>query len=145
MTEPAWICADCGARHGRRQPVVATWHNGTCGVCGREAAVTEPRDYGHLVPGWRDAIVADQIADRWHAMSAAERLADLEFWAINRTLDGRALLTLGAAAADLGTTAERLAAVIDDAGAGVETWLKYEAIPGAPLSDARLIAFHSLS
>lgn len=45
---PAWICADCGAKHGSRTPKDATWHIGSpCGWCGTtSAAVTEPRDYG---------------------------------------------------------------------------------------------------
>lgn len=51
---PAWICADCGKAHGRRPEGnrYATWHPDTCGVCGREGMVTEPRDYGHLREGW---------------------------------------------------------------------------------------------
>ena len=50
---PAWICLPCGQRHGRRIPGEATWHPDTCGVCGREdVPVTEPRDFGHLRPGW---------------------------------------------------------------------------------------------
>ncbi len=45
---PEWICADCGAKHGNRTQGVATWHEGTCGICGEKKPVTEPRDYGHL-------------------------------------------------------------------------------------------------
>lgn len=45
---PTWICADCGEKHGRRPPGVASWHMGTCDICGKLHAVTEPRDYGHL-------------------------------------------------------------------------------------------------
>lgn len=45
---PAWICADCGRKHGV-QPShhVATYHVGDpCGWCGRDdAPVTEPRDF----------------------------------------------------------------------------------------------------
>lgn len=49
---PEWVCHACGAKYGTRIPVIATWHMGRCGVCGVMAAVTEPRDYGHLQPGW---------------------------------------------------------------------------------------------
>ena len=51
---PAWVCSACGSKYGTRIPVMATWHMGRCGVCGVMAVVTEPRDYGHLQPGWRD-------------------------------------------------------------------------------------------
>lgn len=52
---PAWVCSACGAKYGRRRCGVATWHMGTCGICGIEACVTEPRDFGHLQTGWREA------------------------------------------------------------------------------------------
>ena len=47
---PDWICHDCGRKHGRGWPKghVATFHAGTCDICGQSATVTEPRDYGHL-------------------------------------------------------------------------------------------------
>jgi hypothetical protein len=48
---PAWVCFDCGEKYGRRPVGVATWHEGTCGVCRSPGVlVTEPRDFGHL-PG----------------------------------------------------------------------------------------------
>lgn len=45
---PAEICCDCGEKYGR-WPVghVATFYRGTCGWCGKEAVVTEPRDFSH--------------------------------------------------------------------------------------------------
>ena len=49
---PTWICSSCGAKYGRRMCGLATWHTGTCDLCGIEADVTEPRDYGHLRNGW---------------------------------------------------------------------------------------------
>ena len=50
---PSWICFSCGKRHGNRKPGDgATWHEGECGVCGKKAIVTEPRDFGHLKPDW---------------------------------------------------------------------------------------------
>lgn len=57
---PDWICHDCGAKHGRR-PMggISTWHQGICGVCGSNAPVTEPRDYGHLRHGWNQAVAHD--------------------------------------------------------------------------------------
>jgi hypothetical protein len=47
---PAWICRPCGEKHGRGMSAghVSTWHMDTCGVCGRRAEVTEPRDFRHL-------------------------------------------------------------------------------------------------
>lgn len=44
----SFICADCGARWGRREPDNATWHMGRCDLCGTEAALTEPRDFGGI-------------------------------------------------------------------------------------------------
>jgi len=41
-----WICLDCGNKHGNREVGLATWHDGTCDVCGERKAVTEPRDFG---------------------------------------------------------------------------------------------------
>lgn len=51
---PAWVCSSCGAKYGRRRCRTACWHVGTCGICGIEASVTEPRDFGHLQTDWRD-------------------------------------------------------------------------------------------
>jgi hypothetical protein len=47
---PDWICHECGRKHGRGWPEghVATFHAGTCDICGQSASVSEPRDYGHL-------------------------------------------------------------------------------------------------
>lgn len=55
---PDWICSDCGHRHGRGWPEghCATWHIDTCGLCGQHKRVTEPRDFGHLKPGWEKEI-----------------------------------------------------------------------------------------
>lgn len=50
---PAWICSDCGDKHGRRPCGMATWHNDTCDVCGAYGPCTEPRDFGHLKDTWR--------------------------------------------------------------------------------------------
>lgn len=50
---PDWICFDCGVKYGNREEGDATtWHDGTCGICGEEAPVTQPRDFGHLKEGW---------------------------------------------------------------------------------------------
>ena len=49
---PAWVCAPCGHKYGRRKCGVATWHEDDCGVCGKRAVVTEPRDFGHLRPSF---------------------------------------------------------------------------------------------
>jgi hypothetical protein len=50
---PVWICNPCGTTHGNREAGVATWHIGTCYVCGmKDVNVTEPRDFGHLKSSW---------------------------------------------------------------------------------------------
>jgi len=46
LDDLAWVCWGCGmdlpeAKH----PGVATWHDGTCDVCGKKTSVTEPRDF----------------------------------------------------------------------------------------------------
>lgn len=47
---PAWCCYDCGVK-ARGKPLpewsIATYHDAICPVCGKEAAVTEPRDFGY--------------------------------------------------------------------------------------------------
>lgn len=58
MTYPAWICADCGMKHGRWvKGHVATFHtpsgdpHDVCGWCGSgKKPLTEPRDYRY--PEW---------------------------------------------------------------------------------------------
>lgn len=42
-----WICHACAIKSGARviPNHVATYHIDTCGVCGEEVIVTEPRDY----------------------------------------------------------------------------------------------------
>jgi len=47
---PDWICQACGYEHGRfpRMERMATWHEGTCDICGTRGPVSEPRDFGHL-------------------------------------------------------------------------------------------------
>ena len=47
---PAWVCAECGRKHNPKKEMRspwATWHPGVCGVCGKQASVTEPRDYNY--------------------------------------------------------------------------------------------------
>lgn len=53
---PTWVCYPCGIKHGRVRPGegwMATFHHGTCDVCGELARVTEPRDFGHLNEEWK--------------------------------------------------------------------------------------------
>jgi rubrerythrin len=47
---PDWICRQCGFSYGRLPDgrLIATYHQDTCGICGKTTSVTEPRDYGHL-------------------------------------------------------------------------------------------------
>lgn len=49
---PQWVCLDCGNKYGNRKGGLCTVHHGTCGVCGKDKIVTEPRDFGHLKPEW---------------------------------------------------------------------------------------------
>ncbi len=55
---PAFICHTCGEEYGQpervRKGLVSTFHFGLCDICGREDLLTEPRDYGHLKPGWEE-------------------------------------------------------------------------------------------
>ncbi|MBU0846946.1 hypothetical protein KKH23_07110 [Patescibacteria group bacterium] len=46
--EPAWICFECAQRRGARIPEghAYTVHVDICGICEKEKAVTEPRDFG---------------------------------------------------------------------------------------------------
>ena len=50
---PVVICHVCGMKYGNKQPYIATWYDGKCGVCGKYTAVTEPRDFGHLKGEWK--------------------------------------------------------------------------------------------
>ena len=52
--QPDWVCYDCGKKHGSFKCGMATWHKGKCGACGEERSVTEPRDFGYLLTGWKD-------------------------------------------------------------------------------------------
>lgn len=51
---PQWVCFECGHKYGNRKGGLCTVHYGICGICGNEKTVTEPRDFGHLKPDWRD-------------------------------------------------------------------------------------------
>ena len=51
---PGVVCFPCGKKHGRVEPGLCCVYPGVCGVCGQEARVTEPRDFGHLKESWRD-------------------------------------------------------------------------------------------
>lgn len=53
---PEWVCSSCGSAYGRKQAGICTIHYGTCGVCGRDEMVTEPRDWGHLRDGWQEGV-----------------------------------------------------------------------------------------
>lgn len=64
--QPAWVCRDCGGTWGLWWDKgtylgpprhCATFHKGICGVCNKEAGVTEPRDYGYLAEGWHKALI----------------------------------------------------------------------------------------
>ncbi|MGA3168439.1 MAG: hypothetical protein ABSF14_20240 [Terriglobia bacterium] len=56
---PSWVCGICGEKYGKvsmaKRGGIATWHEDECGICGDFTACTEPRDFGHLRKGWRQA------------------------------------------------------------------------------------------
>jgi hypothetical protein len=54
LTQPEWVCADCGEKYGRRPGATgtSTWHMDECGVCKRQAHCTQPRDFGYLRREW---------------------------------------------------------------------------------------------
>ena len=54
LEEPAWTCYECGRLYGSFKCGTATWHHGECGACGKFKAVTEPRDFGYFLLGWKD-------------------------------------------------------------------------------------------
>lgn len=56
MESPAHVCANCGTQYGRHECGMATWHKGTCDVCGKRRPVTEARDFGGLVRLLPDAV-----------------------------------------------------------------------------------------
>jgi hypothetical protein len=44
---PQWVCSDCATSAGGKVKGTPTWHTDKCGVCGRNVAVTQPRDFGN--------------------------------------------------------------------------------------------------
>jgi hypothetical protein len=60
---PAWVCADCGSRYGKRGATGghATWHIDACGICGETKACTQPRDFGNLVLDWAQRAAVDLL------------------------------------------------------------------------------------
>ena len=59
---PDWLCAACGKRLGRAESnKYASWHLDRCGVCKEQTLVTEPRDFGHLKPNWREIVMGKEL------------------------------------------------------------------------------------
>lgn len=48
----SWVCIDCGNKYGRHKCGISTWHEDTCGICGKRTSVTQPRDFGYLKKDW---------------------------------------------------------------------------------------------
>lgn len=52
LAYPSWTCVPCGKEYGslrgKENDQVSCYHYGKCDVCGRNAEVTEPRDFGHF-------------------------------------------------------------------------------------------------
>jgi hypothetical protein len=51
---PDWVCSECGMKHGRHNPGIATWHIGRCDICGEEKSVTDSWSFGHIKSGWME-------------------------------------------------------------------------------------------
>lgn len=75
---PAWVCARCGTDFGRKKCGIATWHHGTCGVCLKDASVTEPRDFGHLRDDWRVRYECTKTANEYGTKSNTTLLGQFE-------------------------------------------------------------------
>lgn len=58
--QPPWVCHTCGVKYGFFRPGICTWHKDTCGVCNELHSVTDPRDFGYLVKGWKEKHNANQ-------------------------------------------------------------------------------------
>ncbi len=74
---PDWICSSCGAKYGKRlfnRERVSCWHTGRCDICGIEASVTEPRDFGHLHDEWKVGWLTCELG---HAQEQLERIRTL--------------------------------------------------------------------
>jgi rRNA maturation protein Nop10 len=52
--QPQWTCYECGRKYGSFKCGIATWHQDDCGACGKHTSVTEPRDFGYFLEGWKD-------------------------------------------------------------------------------------------
>jgi len=78
---PIWICHPCGMKHGNRTEGMATWHENTCDICGATAAVTEPRDFGHLKDTWIKAAEKHQPEQ---TMKEEQNRREFEEWAKNK-------------------------------------------------------------
>jgi hypothetical protein len=49
---PKWACAPCGAKHGTKKAVLKyqdDWSYGKCEVCGKNAMLTDPEEYGNFI------------------------------------------------------------------------------------------------
>ena len=65
--QPVWVCSDCGDLYGRKPMGTATFHEGTCEVCGEIKSVTEPRDFGYLKPEWiMHQQMRDIVNSKWY-------------------------------------------------------------------------------
>lgn len=55
--QPLAVCLPCGRKWGRPNlrdaGFVSSVSPGACEVCGKEALVTEARDFGYLREGWK--------------------------------------------------------------------------------------------
>lgn len=52
--QPPWTCYDCGMKYGSFKAGQCTWHAGVCPVCGEKHSLTEPRDFGYFLLGWKE-------------------------------------------------------------------------------------------
>jgi hypothetical protein len=61
--QPQWICYACGRKYGSFKAGLASYHQATCECCGKYTSVTEPRDFGYLLDGWKQKRDEPEIED----------------------------------------------------------------------------------
>ena len=48
------VCHDCGSKYGTYSVGCSSTWEGKCNVCGKNAPITEVRDYGYLYKGIKE-------------------------------------------------------------------------------------------
>ena len=71
---PSWVCSPCGTKHGNHPVGLATWHQDACDICGKDCAVCESRDFGHLKDGWQNEAALTLSHQRGFALTSPTML-----------------------------------------------------------------------